>query len=136
MTFTLSEVLLLVVAVTAMAFVIVFVGLSFQLRRTAAEMEETARHVRSLVSPAQRLLKEAESDVAEIRELARRTTQIAQDVQSVTGEASALTIQLLRALEGEVSDRARAAMVGARAGFAALRRTRSEDGSGTNGSNN
>lgn len=134
MTFTLTEVLMILVAFAVAVFVGIFARLSFQLNKTASEMEETARRARDLVPATRSLLEQAESDLRDVRDLTRRTTKIAEDVQAVTGEASALTVQVLQALEGPVSDRARAAVVGARAGFEALRHGRGAEASRTNGS--
>jgi uncharacterized protein YoxC len=121
-TFTLAEVLTIVGVIAGVVFVVIFARLAFQLNNTAAEMEKTARNFNELVPPARRLLEQSQGAFEEIRELTRRTTKIADDVQAVTGEASTLSLQVLRALEGQIGDRARAAVAGARAGFTALRR--------------
>lgn len=126
-TLTLTEVSVLVIAIAMAVAVAIFGRLSFQINRTASEVENTARKIGELDGHARELLRAGERDLEEIRVLTRETARIAEDVHAVTGEASALTVQCIRALENNVGERARAAIVGARAGYSALRRARNAD---------
>jgi len=108
-------------AIAGVIFLIIFARLAIQISHTAAEVERTVRNLNELVPPARRLLEQTESDLEEIRELARRTTKIAEDVEAVTGQASTMTVQLLKGLEGQILDRAKAAVAGVKAGVTALR---------------
>jgi dTDP-glucose pyrophosphorylase len=130
MTFSLLE-LVAVLAMMGLAVALVyFVKTTNQVRRTAAELEVTARRVSELTPGIQRLLSHGESELEELRLLTQRTSQVAGHVEAVTGEASAATVQLIRGLEGQVANRYGAVVAGARAGLALLKRVR---GNGSNG---
>ena len=126
MTVTITEVLLLVLVILATAGLVIFSRLAFQFQRTAGEVERLARNSAELVPSARRLIDKAESDLEQLRTLTSNTARIAEDVQAVTHEASSLSVALLRALDGNLSPRVRAAAVGARSGYAAFQRARSE----------
>ena len=121
MEFTVLETVAVLVAIGFAVGIVIFVRMAKQVRKTAAELEQTLRRVAELTPAAQRLIANGESELAELRRLTQQTSQVASHVNAITGEASAATLQLLRGLEHNVLDRASAIAAGARAGFAALR---------------
>jgi hypothetical protein len=124
MQFTVLEMVAVLVAIGFVIGIVYFVRLTKQVRKTAAELEQTLRRVTELTPAAQRLLANGESELEELRRLTQHTSQVAGHVNAITGEASAATLQLLRGLEHNVLDRVSAVGAGARAGFAALRNGR------------
>ncbi len=124
MTFTLLEVVAVAVGIAVIAGVIAFVQLSRRLAGTAREVEHAARRVTALAPSVQALFDNGEAEMRELRELTRKTSEIASDVQAVTGEASAATSHVVRALEGHVAGRYSALIAGARAGLDVLRHVR------------
>lgn len=131
MTFTLLELVAVLVTMGLAVALVYFVKVAKQIRRTAAELEVTARRVSELTPGIQKLLSHGEAELEELRVLTKTTSEVAGHVHAVTGEASAATVQLIRGLEGQVVnrygamfDRYGAIVAGARAGLALLKRTR------------
>jgi hypothetical protein len=124
MTFTLIELVAVLVTIGFAVGLFYFVKMAKQLRSTAAELEYTARRVSELAPAAQRLLVNGESELEELRILTQKTSQVAGHVHAVTGEASTATLHLLRGLEDGVANRYGAIVAGARAGLAMLKRRR------------
>ena len=120
MQFTVLELVAVLVAIGFAIGIVYFVRLTKQVRKTAAELEQTLRRVAELTPAAQRLLANGESELEELRRLTQQTSLVASHVNAITGEASAATLQLIRGLEHNVLDRVSAIAAGARAGFAAL----------------
>jgi len=127
MEFTVLEMVAVLGAIGFGIGIVYFVRLTKQVRKTAAELEQTLRRVTELTPAAQRLLANGESELEELRRLTQQTSQVAGHVNAITGEASAATLQLLRGLEHNVLDRVSAVAAGARAGFAALRHGNGRD---------
>ena len=130
MTFTLLELVAVLVTMGLAVALVYFVRTAKQVQRTAAELEVAARNVSELKPGIQRLLSHGESELEELRVLTRTTSEVAGHVHAVTDEASTATVQLIRGLEGQVVNRYSAIMAGARAGLALLKRTR---GNGSDG---
>jgi hypothetical protein len=125
--------MLLILTIGVAALLVVIGRLSFQLNRTAAEVEHTARQCRELIPSIRRVADRAEEDLATLRSVGEHTARIAEDIQQVTGQASGLTVRLLRTAEDMVVDRAHAAVAGARAGFDALHKQGNGNGHDSSG---
>jgi len=124
MTFTLLEVIAGITALAVVVGMVAFARLALRLTGTARAIEYTAQRVAALTPGMQSLLDNAHAELEELQSLTRKTSQIAGDVQAVTGEASAATTNLVRALEDRVVGRYAAIVAGARAGLDVLRRVR------------
>ncbi len=130
MTFTLLELVAVLVTMGLAVALVYFVKAAKQIQRTAAELEVAARNVSELKPGIQRFLSQGESELEELRVLTRTTSEVAGHVHAVTGEASTATVHLIQGLEGQVVNRYSAIVAGARAGLALLKRTR---GNGSDG---
>ena len=129
MTFTLLEVTAGITCVAVVVAVLSIVRLVRRLTGTAREIEHTARKFATLAHAVQSLIDDGHAELQELRSLTEKTSQIVGDVKAVTGEASAATTNLVRALESRVVGRYAAIIAGARAGFDVLRRARGGNGS-------
>jgi hypothetical protein len=113
------------------AGVIAFARLVRRLMGTAREIEYAARRVSALTPAMESLIDDGHAELEELRSLTHKTLQIVGDVQTVTGEASAATANVVRLLEDRVVGRSAAIIAGARAGLVVLRRARGGNGSET-----
>jgi len=118
---TLMEALILVNTLALLAGVLVLSRLAGRIGRATEEVGLAARRVAEL-TPVARTQLEA------LRSLTNATTGVVEDVRMVSGQASAVTTQLLRGVESEIFDRYRAVFAGIRAGAGVLRRFRSGNG--------
>ena len=124
MTFTFIEIVALIAAMAVVACAIAVMRLSRRLTRTACEIEHTAYRITALTPTAQGVLEHCEAELNDFRTLTRKTSEIVDDVQTISGKASAATAEFVRVLEGGVAGRYGAIVADARAGLAALRRMR------------
>jgi len=131
MTFTLLEVVAGITCVAVIAGVIAFARLTRRLSGTAREIEYAARRVSALTPAVESLIDDGRAQLEELQSLTHNTSQIVGDVQAVTGEASAATVNVVRLLEDRVVGRYAAIIAGTRAGLNVLRRARGGNGSET-----
>lgn len=131
MTFTLLEVVAGITCIGVVAGVIAFARLTHRLSGTAREIEYAARRISALTPAVQSLIDDGRAELEELRSLTHNASQIVGDVQTVTGEASAATVNAVRLLEDRVVGRYAAIIAGARAGLSVLRRARGGNGSET-----
>jgi uncharacterized protein YoxC len=124
MTFSLADLLLLVLTVAAVVMVVYLIRLGSQLSRTAREIEELVRHVNFLRPQFERLIEETEQELGDLRKLTQRADGIADDVGSITHHASRLALPALAnisSLAGPLRY-ATAALTGAKIGMQVLRK--------------
>ncbi|HEX9781008.1 MAG TPA: hypothetical protein VGB20_07330 [bacterium] len=95
MTLTLTEFLLIVIAVSAVVACAVLVRLASQMGRSAQEIERLARWLSMKRPETERLLGDAEHGLAELRITVQRLDRIAENVQGITGGARRLTSPLI-----------------------------------------
>src|SRR5512145_87936 len=117
MTFTLLEVTAGITCVAVVVAALSIVRLVRRLTTTAREIEYAARKFATLAPAVQSLIDDGQAELQELRSLTEKTSQIAGDVQAVTGEASAATANLVRSFEDRVVGRYAAIIAGARAGL-------------------
>ena len=123
MTFSLTEVLLLITAIAVVALVVYVIRLMSQVSRTAHEVEELVRHLNYMRPQFERVLESAEKELVEFRELTKKADGIAGDVGSLTHQATRLALPALTnfsSLAGPLSF-ATAALSGAKLGLKVLR---------------
>jgi hypothetical protein len=128
MTFTLFEVITGITCIAVIVGSVSLVRLTRRLSGTAREIEYAARRIAALAPGVQSLIDHGHAELEELRSLTRKTSEIAGDVQSVTGEASAATAGMVRAFENRVVNRYAAIIAGARAGIDVLRSVRRGNG--------
>jgi uncharacterized protein YoxC len=122
MTFTLTDLMLIIVAISAVVIVVFLIRLANQLTRASAEAEELIRHLNYLRPQFERLLEEAERELGDIRSLTQKADGIAGDVGAITNTASRLALPAL----SNISSLARplryasAALAGAKIGLQVL----------------
>jgi hypothetical protein len=90
-----SEVLLLIIAVSAAGMAAAVVRLVGPVLRATRELERLSRCASELRPRLDRLLIEAEGGLSDARQLAGRAEAIAADVQALTGSAKGLAVPLL-----------------------------------------
>jgi uncharacterized protein YhaN len=125
MTFSLVEVLLLLMTIALGIGVAVFLRLATRMSHTAAEMTQVSRRVAELVPGFRAFIDDAESVTKKLQVLTETSSEIAENIHAVTGAASNVTARLSRGFDGQVG----AAIAGARAGLEALRHSQSDNGS-------
>ena len=116
MTFSLVEVLLLLVTIILGIGVAVFLRLATRMSGTADEMTQLTRRVAELIPGIRVFVDDAEAVTKELRAVTETTSEIAENIQAVTGAASQVTARLARGFDGQMG----AAIAGARAGLEAL----------------
>ena len=126
---TLLEALTGVIAITLMVGVFVLTRLALRIGRASDDVALAARRVEELSPAARDLIENGRTALETLRSLTGTTTRIAEDVRTVTEQASAVTSQVLRGFESEIAGRYRAVFAGARAGFDVLRRFGGGNGS-------
>ena len=123
MTFSLSEVLLLITAIAGVVLIAYVIRVITQVSRTAHEVEELVRHLNYMRPQFERVLDSAEKELVEFRGLTKKADGIAEDVGSLTHQATRLALPALTSLTslaGPLSF-ATAALSGARLGLKVLR---------------
>jgi len=126
---TLLEGIVGIIAVALLIAVLVLVRIALRIGRAADNVGLAARQVAELTPAARELIESGKSELEALRLLTRTSTHVVEDVRVVTGQASAVTSQVMRGVESEVVERYRAIFAGARAGFDMLRRFRGGNGS-------
>jgi predicted phage gp36 major capsid-like protein len=121
------EMIIGIIALALLFGVVVLARIAVRIGRAADELSLTARRVAELAPAAHGMIESAQSELQALRSLTGTTTRVVDDVQAVTGQASAIASQIMRGFE--LTNRYRAIFAGARAGFDVLRRFRSGNGS-------
>lgn len=125
MTFSLVEVLLLLMTIALGIGVAVFMRLATRMSNAAAEMTQVSRRVAELVPGFRTFMDDAEAVTKKLQALTETTSEIAENIHAVTGAASEVTTRFARGFDGQMG----AALAGARAGLEALRHGQSDNGS-------
>jgi hypothetical protein len=126
---TMIEVFILANSLALIGGVVVLARLASRIGRAADNVGLAARRVEELTPSARALIESGRVELESLRLLTRTTTAVAQDVRTVSEQASTVTSHLLRGFESEVFDRYRAVFAGARAGIGVLRQFRGGNGS-------
>jgi len=131
MTFSLADLLLLIIAVAAVISTIVLIRLANQLGRTSQEVEQLARHVNYMQPRIERLMEEAEAELVQIRGVTSSAKNIATDLELVAENTRKTLLPALQGISAfsEPLRYVSAAMAGAKIGMKVLarRRHKSED---------
>ena len=98
MTLALTDVLLMVIALASVAGSIALFRVAGQVIRTAAEVEQVARHVNYLQPRIERLLEEAEGELVQARELTRKANSIAVDLEMVAEQTRKTVMPALQGI--------------------------------------
>jgi len=132
MTFTLTDLMLIVVTISVVVIVVYLIRLASQLTRASAQAEELIRHLNYLRPQFERLLEEAERELGDIRALTQKAGGIAGDVGAITNTASRLAVPALSSITSLAGPLryASAALAGAKIGLKVLasrKRNKDED---------
>jgi hypothetical protein len=127
---TLLEAFIGVIAIALVVGLFVLARLATRVGRAADDVGLAARRVAEITPAARAFIETSHDEMAALRSLTRTTAAVAEDVRSVSAQATAISSQLLQGVESEIFDRYRAVFAGIRAGAGMLRRFRS----GNNGS--
>lgn len=122
MTFSLVEVLLLLMTIGILILVVVLTRSGQKLGNAIEGFEETTRRVNGLEPQVRRVLEKLEEELDDLQRVTRRTEQVADHVAEVSDESRRVVLDLLHDLEElQLPERYRAAVAGAKAGLAVLR---------------
>lgn len=122
MTFSLVEVLLLLMTIGILILTIVLARTGQKLGKASEGFEETTRRVNELEPQIRRVLAKLEGELDSLQRVTRRTEQVAGHVAEVSGESRRVVLDLLHDFEEiQLPERYRAAVAGAKAGLAVLR---------------
>lgn len=122
MTFSLVEVLLLLMTIGILILVVVLARTGHKLGSAIEGFEETTRRVNELEPQVRRVLEKLEGELDDLQRVTRRTEQVADHVAEVSDESRRVVLDLLHDLEElQLPERYRAAVAGAKAGLAVLR---------------
>lgn len=116
MSFTLVDLLLIIIAAMTIGMFAVLARLATRMSRAAQEVEESFRYLNGRRPAIDRLLHDAEREVSEVRQMTERAGRIAADVQDIAGSARRLAAPLLTQLA--------AVSAGARVGLEMFQRVR------------
>jgi uncharacterized protein YoxC len=125
MTLTLTEVLLIVIALCCVTILIVCVRFGARIARTAAEVDALSRYIDSIRPSIDRLLRDAELEMSELRQVTQRADRIAEDIQDISAGARQVTRSVFTQLA--------AVLTGAKVGLQVFQRRRSSRGFNGNG---
>jgi predicted PurR-regulated permease PerM len=95
MTVTLVDVLLLILTASVVVAVVFVVRLALQLTRTTAEAEAMIRHINYLRPQIENILKEAEGELSDLRDVTQKVDDIAGNVGAITHQTTKLALPLL-----------------------------------------
>jgi hypothetical protein len=115
MTFTLSEIALFIMALSAFMGVLAIYNLRRRLGGAADETQTTMRRLGELSPRLEQNLDELAETLRELRKLTKHTEGVAADAEAISGEVRA-GVEAIR-----IARRSRAAAAAAKAGFLALR---------------
>lgn len=122
MTFTLTEVLLLLITVMLLVLAGAAVVLGNRAATALSRFQETAERLNALEPQVRRVLESLEVELARVESLTAKTDRMADDVVTVTHESRRVALDLLRDLEEyRIPARYQAAVAGAKAGLSVLR---------------
>jgi uncharacterized protein YoxC len=122
MTFSLGDVLLLLLAIAAIVLVIVLARTAQKVGRSIERSEETTQRLNSLQPQVSSVLEKIDGELADLKGVTEKTRRVAANVADVTDESRRVAMGLIHDLEElQIPERYRAAVVGARAGLAVLK---------------
>ncbi|MFO7655307.1 MAG: hypothetical protein R6X25_16020 [Candidatus Krumholzibacteriia bacterium] len=128
MTFSLTEVLLLLAVIAFVVLAMVFVAVGLRLRRAIERFEETAARVNALEPQVSRLLGQVEIEMTEVQRVTAKADHVVANVAAVSDESRRIALDLLHDLEDlKLTQRYRAAVAGARAGISVLKSAARDD---------
>lgn len=114
MSFTLVDLLLIIIAAMTIGMFAVLARLATRMSRAAQEVEESFRYLNGARPTIDRLLGDAERELSELRRVTQRADEIAKDLKDLSGPARRLAMPLLTQWV--------AVAAGAKAGLEALQR--------------
>jgi uncharacterized protein YoxC len=134
---TLSEALLLVIALAAVVAAVAIAVLAGRIGRAASEIERLTGDVRELLPRVERVLEGTERELARFEQVAERADRIAADIETVSNKARKAVVPALDLASG-LSKPVRylhAAITGVSVGLALLRRLRAASNTGEEATN-
>jgi len=127
---TFIEAVIGIIAIALLIAVLVMTRLAGRIGRAADDVGLAARRVAELTPAARGVLETANAELASLHKFSSTAAGVADDVRSVTSQASAVASHVMQGFESQLVDRYRAIFMGARAGLGALRRFRGGNGYG------
>jgi len=129
MTFSLVEVLVLLMTIGVLILVIVLARTGQKLSSAIEGFEETTQRVNALEPQVRRVLEKLEGELDDLQRVTARTEQVAANVAEVSDESRRVVLDLIHDLEElQVPERYRAAVAGAKAGLAVLKAANRRNG--------
>ena len=129
MTFSLAEVLMLLLTIGGLILVVVLVRAGQKLGSAIEGFQETTRRVNGLEPQVRRVLEKLEEELDDLQRVTERTEQVAANVAEVSDESRRVVVDLIHDLEElQLPERYRAAVAGAKAGLAVLRAANRHNG--------
>ena len=129
---TLLEVLVGVIAVAFVVGLFVLARLATRVGRAADDVGLAARRVAEITPAARTFIEAGHAELEALRSLTGTLSTIAENAQTVSGHASAVTSRLRHGVESAIFDRYRAVFAGIRAGANVLGWFRGRNGSRAN----
>jgi hypothetical protein len=126
---TTLEVITGVAALALVVGVFVLAFLAHRIGKAADDVGLAARRVAEITPAARTFMEAGHAELVALRSLTGSVSAVAENVRTVSGQASAVTSQLLQGVESEIFDRYRAVFAGIRAGADVLGWFRSRNGS-------
>ena len=126
---TMLELLIGVIAIALVVGLFVLARLATRVGRAADEVGLAARHVSEIAPAARTFMEAGHAELVALRSLTGTISAVAENARTVTGQAGAITSQVMQGVESEIFDRYRAVFAGLRAGADALGWFRSRNGS-------
>lgn len=122
MTFSLVEVLLLLMTIGILVLLIVMTRVGQKFGNAIEGFDATTRRINELEPQVRRVLVKLEEELDDLQRVTKQTEQVAGHVAEVSDESRRIVLNLLHDLEDlQLPERYRAAVAGAKAGLAVLR---------------
>jgi uncharacterized protein YoxC len=129
MTFSLVEVLVLLMTIGVLILVVVLSRTGQKLGRAIESFEETTKRVNALEPQIRSVLEKLEGELDDLQKVTRQSQKVAADVAEVSDESRRVVLDVIHDLESlQLPERYRAAVAGAKAGLAVLRSASGRNG--------
>jgi chorismate synthase len=126
---TILEILIGVIAIALVVGLFVLARLATRVGQAADEVGLAARRVAEITPAARMFMEAGHAELEALRTLTGTMSAIAENAETVTGHASAITSRLMQGVGSSIFDRYRAVFAGLRAGAGVLGWVRSRNGS-------
>jgi hypothetical protein len=126
---TLLEVFIGVIAIALVVGLFVLARLATRVGQAADDVGLAARRVAEITPAARTFMEAGHAELEALRTLTETLSAIAENAQTVTGHAGAITSRLMQVVESSIFDRYRAVYAGLRAGAGVLGWFRNRNGS-------